>query len=282
MQPTCMQHHLRICRRLEGWRRHAARSHHEFRESVAAVTLGILLQKRERLVLHLRAAVALDELELELALLVLEHQTLHGGSCVVAAHLGDGHRPLARLLVQLRRHEHGNEVVCQPDLDHLLEARIKPDEAAALCTNLTIDLQLKLVETSVALRVHLLLEINAIRAVHLHQDLLDRGPSLHWVTGVIQVSSALATSTMDALEQALLVGVHVGDGLHEASDALLLRDGILQIDSRVLLREHNEGRSRSTHLRADALKANLLQGLAGHRLRARPDQAQRIDGPGGF
>mmetsp|Transcript_113034 Transcript_113034/g.359115 ORF Transcript_113034/g.359115 Transcript_113034/m.359115 type:complete len:204 (-) Transcript_113034:180-791(-) len=85
---------------------------------------------------------------------------------------------------------------------------------------------------------------------------------------------------MDALEQTLMVGVHVGASLHEASDALFLRDGIRHIDSCILLRKHHEGRSRGTHLRANALEADLLQALTGHRLCARPDQAQRVNGPG--
>mmetsp|Transcript_120422 Transcript_120422/g.351752 ORF Transcript_120422/g.351752 Transcript_120422/m.351752 type:complete len:231 (-) Transcript_120422:248-940(-) len=72
VQPARVQHDLDALGGLEAGGRVALRAHHELGEGVAAVAGGVLLKQRQRLVLDLRPAVALDELNLKLALLVLE------------------------------------------------------------------------------------------------------------------------------------------------------------------------------------------------------------------
>mmetsp|Transcript_19638 Transcript_19638/g.53407 ORF Transcript_19638/g.53407 Transcript_19638/m.53407 type:complete len:431 (+) Transcript_19638:1335-2627(+) len=278
MQPARVQDDLNALGWLEGRRRVALSAHHKLREGVAAVAFGVLLKQCQRFILHLRPAVALDELHLELALLVLEDECLHGGAGVVVCLLGNLGRPDPGLLVQVRWHEQRDLVVTQADLDHLLQARVKPHEAATLRHGEAVNLQLELVEATVALGVHLLLKVDAISTVHFVQDLLDGCPHLCRVRGIIQVRSPLATAAVDAFDQTLFVGVHGCDGLHEVLHACLLCLCVIEINLQILLGEDDEGRRGGTHVLADSLEAYLLELLACNRLGAGPDEAQRIHG----
>mmetsp|Transcript_120420 Transcript_120420/g.351740 ORF Transcript_120420/g.351740 Transcript_120420/m.351740 type:complete len:241 (-) Transcript_120420:59-781(-) len=87
---------------------------------------------------------------------------------------------------------------------------------------------------------------------------------------------------MDALDQALLIGVHGGDRLHEVLHARLFCLGISEVYLEILLREHHEGRCGRPHLLAHALEANLLELLACDRLRAGPHEAERLHGARGL
>mmetsp|Transcript_120421 Transcript_120421/g.351747 ORF Transcript_120421/g.351747 Transcript_120421/m.351747 type:complete len:241 (-) Transcript_120421:59-781(-) len=81
---------------------------------------------------------------------------------------------------------------------------------------------------------------------------------------------------MDALDQALLIGVHGGDRLHEVLHARLLCLRVAEVDLEILLGQHHERRSGRAHLFADALEADLLQLLARDRLCARPNEAKLL------
>mmetsp|Transcript_32436 Transcript_32436/g.89708 ORF Transcript_32436/g.89708 Transcript_32436/m.89708 type:complete len:266 (+) Transcript_32436:2132-2929(+) len=108
VQPPGVQHNLRVGRGLEARRRGALGSHHELSEGVAAVAVRVPLQQRQRLVLNLGAAVALDELELHLTLFVGEHEALHGSPGVVTRFPRDVGGPDPGLLVEVGGHEQGD------------------------------------------------------------------------------------------------------------------------------------------------------------------------------
>ena len=52
--------------------------------------------------------------------------------------------PYTRLLVEFSRHETGHLLVTQSNLDHLLQARVEPDEAPAMRTGFSVHLKLEL------------------------------------------------------------------------------------------------------------------------------------------
>mmetsp|Transcript_3316 Transcript_3316/g.7841 ORF Transcript_3316/g.7841 Transcript_3316/m.7841 type:complete len:532 (-) Transcript_3316:7-1602(-) len=273
VQPSRMQNHLvvgSIERR--GWV--TLRTHQQLGEGVPPIAALVLLKQCEGLVLHLGTAVALDELDLKLALLVLEDESLHGGSGVVVCSLGYSCSPLAGLLVEVRRHEERNMVVGQTDFHDLLEAGVEPHKTTSLCHFVAIHLQLQLVEAAISLRVDLLLEVDAIGTVHLVEHLIDGGPHLLHIAGIVQLGSALTSSAVDALDQAWVRGVLLLHRLEEPLHELLTGVGVSEINLEILLGDHTVWRGWTTHLRTDPLETDLLQGVACHRLRSRPDQPQ--------
>mmetsp|Transcript_25350 Transcript_25350/g.55352 ORF Transcript_25350/g.55352 Transcript_25350/m.55352 type:complete len:452 (+) Transcript_25350:1536-2891(+) len=283
MQPARMQHHIGVCGWLELGGRISLGTHHELSKGVATMSLVVALQQGKGFVLHLWTSVALDESALKLSRLILEDQGLHRSPCVVLAHFGNVPSPLSRLLIEICWHEHGDLIVVEANLHNLLQGRVEPHETTTFCNSFTIHLQLNLVEASITFCVYPLLEVDAIRPIHLGDHLLHCAAHLWLLVWVGQVGCALATTTVDGLDQALLVEIHFQDLVDKLLDTSLLGIGVREVHlGRILLRQHGEGRRGRTNGFADTFEANLLQSLRCLGLRPRPHQIQRLDPHGGF
>mmetsp|Transcript_11481 Transcript_11481/g.20634 ORF Transcript_11481/g.20634 Transcript_11481/m.20634 type:complete len:279 (-) Transcript_11481:531-1367(-) len=268
-----MQDDLDPWRWLEGGRWISLGTHHKLGKGVATVSFVVHLQKSQGLILDLRPAIALNELKLHFTLLICKDQALHGCAGVVLCGSCNFCGPHAALLIEVLGHEQVNVLVTETNLDHLLQAAIEPHEAATVSTDIAIHLKLELIEATIALLVDLLFKIDAIRPVHLVQHLLHRGTALLWIHWVVQVGGAFATTSVDALNQTLLVNLHSGDGTHEVCDDFLFHFRISEVRLEVLTSQNLERRCWCTDLLTDLLETDLLEIVGGFWLSAWPDQA---------
>mmetsp|Transcript_26336 Transcript_26336/g.47765 ORF Transcript_26336/g.47765 Transcript_26336/m.47765 type:complete len:212 (-) Transcript_26336:730-1365(-) len=210
-----MQDDLDPWRWLEGGRWISLGTHHKLGKGVATVSFVVHLQKSQGLILDLRPAIALNELKLHFTLLICKDQALHGCAGVVLCGSCNFCGPHAALLIEVLGHEQVNVLVTKTNLHNLLQARVEPHKSATISADITVHLKLQLIETTISLLVHLLLEIDSIRTAHLIQHLFHRCPDLDWIHRVVQVSSALATTSVNTLDQTLLINLHAGNFLHE-------------------------------------------------------------------
>ena len=165
---------------------------------------------------------------------------------------------------------------------HLLQAAVEPHEAAAVRDVRAVHLDLDLVEATVALHVDLLLEVYAVRAVHLVQHLVDGCLHHRRVARVVQVRGALTAAAVDTFDEARLIRLHGQDGGRVLRDHLLAGSRVGEVSRGPLLGQHAERRRRRADVLADLLEPDLLELAGGDRFRAGPHQLERVDGHGGL